>query len=410
MRILIVSQYFWPETFIINDVVRNLALAGHEVVVATGKPNYPSGRIAAGYRRYGVERETFESRVEVVRVPLRPRGKADRIALSRNYLSFVFQGLLHFLFLLRDRPFDAILVFCVSPITAAIPAVALKWQKRAHLALWIQDLWPESLRTTGFIRNRFLLGGIGVMVRAIYAAADTLFVQSKAFGPLVARYADANKIAYLPNFAPDLWSEAAHPLPPALSKDLEGCFCAVFAGNLGKAQGLETVVEAARRLRDRPDIRFVIAGDGSEAEWLQQAVAEAKLNNVVLTGWLETDIMPALFARADALLVSLRDDPALDATVPSKVQAYMKAGRPLIGAVNGECARLIAQSGSGPTVPAGDGSGLAASILALEQMPVSERTRLGEAARVFFEAHFEGNQIVERMVDVLQTRIANGSR
>ena len=194
LRVLILSQYFWPENFIINDIVRTLDEYGHTVVVATGKPNYPDGKVFAGYRAMGTQCEHYLGRIEVMRVPLWPRGKGGAKNLILNYLSFVIAGLLYLPWMLRGRKFDAIVVFAPSPITQAIPAVALKWLKKAKLALWIQDLWPESLAATGFVKNPHLLKAVGWMVRAIYRHCDTLLVQSRAFVDPVARYAVREKI------------------------------------------------------------------------------------------------------------------------------------------------------------------------------------------------------------------------
>lgn len=168
MRILVLSQYFYPESFIINNIVSKLVEQGHDVTVATGKPNYPDGDVFDGYTAKGVQHDTFQEVVDVVRVPLWPRGRGGAKNLVLNYLSFMFTGLACFPWLLRKRQFDAILVFAPSPITQAIPAILLKWLKGAKLALWVQDLWPESLSATGFVKNRHALRAIGWMVRAIY--------------------------------------------------------------------------------------------------------------------------------------------------------------------------------------------------------------------------------------------------
>lgn len=149
MKILVLSQYFWPETFIINDLVKNLDAQGHAIAVATAKPNYPSGRIFEGYTAWGIQKEQYNG-VELYRVPIWPRGKGKALNLVLNYLSFVFSGVIFFPWLLMKKEFDVILVFASSPITSAIPAIFLKWFHRAHLAIWVQDLWPDSLEATGW--------------------------------------------------------------------------------------------------------------------------------------------------------------------------------------------------------------------------------------------------------------------
>src|SRR5690606_35577400 len=242
---------------------------GHEVIVATGKPNYPDGKVFDGYRAGGTQRERFLGRIEVLRVPLWPRGQGGAKNLILNYLSFVFSGLLYLPWMLRGREFDAILVFAPSPVTQVIPAILLKWLKRAKLALWVQDLWPESLSATGFVRNPYLLRAVGWMVHGIYKCCDTLLVQSRAFVEPVAQYADRAKIQYYPNSMDISSPKAGVSMPNELLELLEQHFCVVFAGNLGTAQALETIVQAAIHLRDDPHIRLVLVGSGSRLAWLK---------------------------------------------------------------------------------------------------------------------------------------------
>ncbi|MFN7011366.1 MAG: glycosyltransferase family 4 protein [Allorhizobium sp.] len=404
MRILIVSQYFWPEAFVINDMARSLALAGHEVTVATGKPNYPEGRIAPGYSKEGSTREIFSIGIEVFRAPLRPRGNAGAISLSLNYLSFIVSGLLHFPRLLRGKSFDAVLFYGVSPLTSAIPAVYLAKRKKAHLAYWVQDIWPDSLAVTGFVTNSLVLGAVRLLMRALYWQAGTILVQSVALAGSVGRCADARKIVHLPNPAP-MDEAQGDAIPSDLSEIFEDCFPVLFAGNLGRAQSLETIIGAARHLRDVPHIRFIVAGTGSEASQLKILKDSAGLENVVLIGHIDRGMMPSLFRRAGVLLVTLNGDPAMSMVVPSKVQAYLQAGKPIIGALNGEGARIIKESGSGLVVAAGDSKGLAESILTLSSMPVRKREEMGQAGRRYFETHFEATSVARRLVEILESRM-----
>ena len=180
MRILIVSQYFWPENFIINQLAITLKSQGNVVVVATGKPNYPDGEIYSGYKGWGTSREYFDNDIEVFRVPTYPRSKGGTINLIINYIVFVFSGSFMFPFLLRNQKFDSILVFAGSP-NAAIPAIIIKWVKRCQLTLWIQDLWPDTLFSTGHIKNKFIISFIKKLVKWTYRQAKTLLVQSHAF-------------------------------------------------------------------------------------------------------------------------------------------------------------------------------------------------------------------------------------
>ena len=407
MRILILSQYFWPESFIINDLARTLCEQGHKIVVATGKPNYPSGEVFAGYRSKGVQLDVFAGVIEVIRIPLRARGGGGARNLFLNYLSFVWSGLRWLPWLLRGREFDAIFVFCPSPITAAIPGIPLKWLKGAHLALWLQDLWPQSLEATGHVRSPLVRRIVGTMVRAIYAAADTLLVQSRAFSAPVAEYAPVHKIVYYPNSV-----SAAAPLdgpavlPPELVETLETQFCVVFAGNIGTAQSVETIIDAAFLLRDLADAKIVLVGSGSRLDWVVQQVHERGLNNVIVAGRFPPSAMPDIYRRSAGLLVTLTAHEIFSFTIPSKVQAYLAAGRPIIASVNGEGARVVADAGAGLTCAAEDASGLAQCVRALREMPEAERMRLGTNGARYFQEHFEMGRQAHRLIEILEQRMA----
>lgn len=405
MRLLVVSQYFWPETFIINDLVRKLAERGHEVVVVTGKPNYPGGDIFDGYTASGVQREQYVGKVEVIRIPLWPRGRGSARNLILNYVSFAFSGLALLPWLLRERKFDAILVFAPSPITQVIPAILLKWLKRSHLAVWVQDLWPESLAATGFVRNSYLLRAVGWMVRGIYACCDTLLLQSRAFIDPVARYASCGKLVYYPNSIA-LPSEKGMPadVPANLLDELERNFCVVFAGNIGTAQAIETVVDAASRLRHEKDLRIVLVGSGSRLDWVRERKEAIGLDNLILAGRFPMEAMPKIFERTSALLVSLKDEEIFSYTIPSKVQAYLAAGKPIVASLRGEGARVVTEAGAGKACEPENAEALVSSILAIKAMSPAEREEVGAAGRRYFNEHFDMDHQVVRLVEILESR------
>jgi len=401
MRVLVLSQYFWPESFVINDIVRCLQEQGHDIVVATGKPNYPDGTVFPGYRAAGLQREQYLEGIEVVRVPIWPRGRGGALNLSLNYLSFVVSGLCGFPWLLRGRAFDAILVFSPSPITQVIPAILLKWLKRARLAVWVQDLWPESLAATGFVRQPALLHMVGWMVRGIYRACDLLLVQSRAFVEPVSRYGDPARIRYLPNALDVRETQPPVTLPSELQHRLDQQFCVVFAGNLGTAQALDTLLRAAEQLRDQPDVSLVLVGSGSRLSWLEERKQALGLDNLVLPGRFPPHFMPAIFERAAALVVSLNGAAVFAQTVPSKVQAYLAAGRPILASLNGEGARVVGEAGAGLVSAAEDVQALVDNIRRLHSMNPSERQAMGDAGKRYFMAHFEMTRQVRRLADWL---------
>jgi glycosyltransferase involved in cell wall biosynthesis len=407
MRLLVVTQYFWPEAFIINELVKTLREQGHCVVVATGKPNYPEGRVFDGYRAAGTQKERFDSDIDIIRVPLRPRGDGGSWNLILNYGSFVWSGLRWFPSLLAGYDVDAIVVYAPSPITAAVPAILLKWVKKAHLAIWIQDLWPETLVATGHIRSRAVLAAVGLLVRAIYRCADTLLVQSRAFVAPVSRYARLDKVAYYPNsIRVSAFDENTDgQLPAELIEALTNHFCLVFAGNIGSVQAIPTLVDAAKQLQELRDVKVVLIGSGSMSAWVAQRKLDLGLDNLILVDRLPTTAMPAVYHRARGLLVTLKDDEVLSHTIPSKLQAYLAAGLPIIAALPGEGARVVDEAAAGLTCAPEDPAALANSIRSLHAMSEAERTRMGAAGKRYFAAHFDMSSQAGRLVQILAERI-----
>jgi glycosyltransferase involved in cell wall biosynthesis len=404
MNLLIVSQYFWPENFRLNDLCRRLSGQGVSVRALTGKPNYPEGRIYEGYSMWSPRKEMFGD-IEVFRVPLVPRGAGGALRMVANYLSFVFWGSVLGPFLLRRRPADVIFVYGISPILQAIPAIVLKKLKRAKLVIWVQDLWPESLEATGFVKNRFLLSLVGQVVRWIYSQADLVLVQSEAFIEPVATLCSRDKIGYYPNSAEDAVAstgqDAECPIP-----DLQRYFSVVFAGALGNAQALDVILDAAERLTHEEEIRFFLVGHGSRSDWLREQIEARGLTNVVLAGRYPIEAMPSIFAAASALLVTLTADPIFAKTVPSKVQSYLAAGRPVIGCINGEGARVIDNAKAGLTCEAMNVDELASAVKRLHLMSDSERSELGRNGRAYFVDNFESHKLTIELIEKFKAVIA----
>lgn len=403
MKLLIWSQYFWPENFLINKLATDLQQRGIEVTVLTGKPNYPEGKIYPGYTATGVQREKLEG-IDVVRIPMIPRGNGSAVGLILNYMSFVFSGYLSAPLVLRKKHFDTVFVFAPSPLIQALPALFVAWLKRAPLAVWVQDIWPEALQATGYVRNRFLLRLVESAVRYIYKHADLILIQSEAFRVSVERLVDdRSKIHYHPNSTGDLTRALVRSARERqLAAEIDGHFSVLFTGNIGSAQSCETIVAAAERLREYPQIRFFLIGTGSRVESVACDVKIRKLGNVIMTGQLPTNEMHSVLSAASVLLVSLKDDIALARTIPSKLQTYMSAGKPILAAVSGEAARIVIDADAGFSCPAEDPEALAAAVLRLYALTADERSRLGTNARRYFEQNFHVDNRVSELVDQLK--------
>ena len=397
MRVLIVSQYFWPERFRVNDLATALKGRGHQVTVLTGKPNYPEGRFFPGYGFWGSARDELEG-IPIVRVPLVPRGKGGPARLALNYISFAFFASLLGPVRLR-QPHDVIFVFAPSPLTATFPALALKALWRRPVMLWLQDIWPDSVEVLGGRTGAWLSPWLKRLSSFLYRRCDRVLVQSRAFGPRLRELGVAEeRVEYLPNWAEDLYGTEDPPAPADARGELPEGFRVLFAGNLGAAQSLETLLEAATALRDIRDVHWIIVGDGRRRPWLADQVARLGLGDTFhLLGSRPLEDMPACFASADALLVTLAPARLFALTIPSKVQSYLAAGRPIVGALDGEGARVIAEANAGVTVPAGAGADLGRAVMTLRDMPAGERAAMGWRGRQYFERHFRRDSLIDRL-------------
>jgi glycosyltransferase involved in cell wall biosynthesis len=394
MKLLVVSQYFFPENFRINELVWKLKNKGVDVEVLTGKPNYPTGVVFEGYRVWGCVEEQM-SGVKTHRVPLMPRGKGG-VSLAFNYLSFIISASVFGPWLLRNRRFDAIFVFAPSPILQAIPAISLGRLKHCPVLLWVQDLWPESLSATGHVKHPFLLKVVEHVVRWIYRNVDLLLVQSKAFIPKVRNLVTSTPVVYYPNSFIEDAPDETHQQVDCPGFDCD--FPVLFAGNLGNAQAVGVVLEAATILSDVEGIRFIMVGDGSRRDWMVQQALDRGLKNLVFPGQFPVKSMPALMARAAVLLVTLADTEIFRLTIPSKVQAYLAAGRPIIACLSGAGAEIVQEAGAGLTVAAEDASALAQAIKVLYSTPESERLEMGKRGRVYYEEHFSHDKLVDELI------------
>lgn len=406
MRLGVISQWYDPEggsAAVAGAICRSLAAQGHELHVLTGFPNYPTGRVYPGYRirPYQYERRAG---VHVHRVPLLP--SHDRSALRRaaTYLSFGGSAAARWRIL---RSADAWLVYS-TPATAALPALVARARYRRPYVLLVQDLWPDTVVDSGFLGPGWLrnvaVRGIHGFCDASYRRAAAVVVTSPGMAELLrGRGVPGDKLSVVPNWVDET---VFRPVPrdPELAKRLGlagflAGFVVMYAGSLGELQGLETAVEAARLLADLPDLRLVLAGSGVTEPRLR-ALARG-MSNVVFLGQQPPERMPDLLALGDVQLVSLRDLPLCHVTLPSKLQATLAAGRPVVGAVPGDAARLIERSGAGQAVPPGDPVALADAIRSLHALPPDAREKLGQAGRQYYLDHLSAGVGSAALADVL---------
>lgn len=379
MRILLVTQWFQPEPHFKGlDFAKALQAMGHEVEVLTGFPNYPGGKMYPGYRLRLAQRETMDG-IRVTRGFLYP--SHDRSAWRRiaNYVSFAASSAL---LALTIRKPDVVYVY-TPPMTAAAAPVLLRLLRGVPFVPDVQDLWPDTLMATGMIRNRLLLRLVGMWTNFAFRKAARIVVLSDGFRQRLMERGISTPVAVIPNWAPPEIVQVAAALPSPPQQNAPRPFTIIFAGNMGKAQGLETVLTAADGLRGE-DVRFLLVGGGVETEALRGRAQAMHLNNVTFGPPRRPEAMGEVFAQADALLVHLRDDPLFAITIPSKTQAYMAIGKPILMGVRGDAARMLEKAGAGVVFEPDNVPALVAAIRTMKSASKAEQQRLGEAGARFY--------------------------
>jgi len=400
MRILIVSQYFWPENFLINDLCLALKKRGHEVTVLTGKPNYPKGAFYTGYGFFR-KRTEFWNDIKIYRSPLITRGKGKGFQLFLNYFSFAFFASIRMLFI--NQHFDRIFVYEPSPITVGLPGIVAKYKSRAPMYFWVQDLWPESISAAGGIDNRFILGALNWLTKLVYKNSEKILVQSKAFIPYILKQdIEKSKLIYYPN-STESYYQVIEPTLEKLNILPKGKIL-MFAGNIGEAQSFDTLLKAAVILKKvLKEVHWVILGEGRMRDFVQSQIVELKLeNNFHLLGSFPSSEMPGFFSCADALIVSLKKNPIFSQTIPSKIQSYLACGKPIITSLDGEGSRIIEESNAGFISPSEDALALANNIKKFFDLTIEEQKVLGYNARNYFNKEFDRELLLDKLELILQ--------
>lgn len=401
MRILIVSQYFWPETFRINDLVKELVERGHNVSVLTGKPNYPQGKIYKGYGLFSHNRDEYFG-AKIYRVPLIPRGKGTGMQLVFNYLSYVVSASTFVAF--NRKKFDVSLTFAISPITQMYPALLHKKLYGSRAYLWVQDLWPESVAAAGKMDSSAILKGLTKMVRSIYKKSDGVLVQSEAFIPSVLQKGVLpDKVHYIPNWAEDIFTKTVEKNSNKYREIIPKGFVVMFAGNMGEAQDFDSIVNAAERTRHIHDIKWVIVGDGRKREWVETEIKKRNLSDTFfLLGRYPLEEMPYFFSLADIMLLTLKDEHIFSLTIPSKVQSYLAFGKPIASMINGIGNKVINVANCGYTANAGDEVTLAENIIKAYNAPEETLVELGLNGRAYYMKEFDKGAIIDKLERVFE--------
>jgi len=399
VKILIVTQYFYPENFKSNDLAFEMKNRGHDVTVLTGLPNYPEGKIFDGYGAFK-NRKQIINRVKIIRSLLLPRGKGGGLSLFINYYSFVFFASIKAFFLGLNNRFDAVIVHEPSPITQYYPALLINKIWKTPVYFWVMDLWPESLSIAGGVKNKFVLNYYTKVVKKFYRNSEKILITSKGFrGAINEKGNFDHKIVYFPNWAEDAISEGNKDYP--IPQMPEG-FKVMFAGNIGESQDLDNIMKAAQELKDKKYIQFILVGDGRKMPFVKEFVEQNNLNDTVhIMGRFPVESMSSFFDKADVMLVTLKDDPIFNLTVPAKLQAYMSASKPIVAMLNGEGSENIIDADCGFTVPAGDYVGLSETILKASLLSQEKLQTLGQNSRLYYERYFKMSACISNLEDII---------
>lgn len=398
-HILVVSQYFYPENFRINDMASEWVKRGYRVTVLTGIPNYPQGEYFDGYDLKHRRRENWNG-VDIIRLPIKPR-KTGSINLIKNYLSFVIQGKKW----VRTSKLktDLVYTFEVSPMTQALVSVWYAKKNRIPHILYVTDLWPENVEIITGIHNKFAIYPIQKMVDYIYKRSNRILTCSNSFiDPIKKRRVSSERIDFWPQYAEDFYK----PVERVSSSEIpdDGVLNLVFAGNVGFAQGLGILPKAAARLKkDNVKVRFNVVGDGRYMPCLSDEIKELGVESYF--NFIERkspEKIPAYLAAADALLITLSKSEVFSITIPAKTQSCMACGRPILVSADGEVSEIIKESKSGLVSQAEDVDEFVSNIKSLNNMPKSERERFGKNALAYSKKYFDKNTLLDRLDDLFE--------
>ena len=393
-HILVISQYFYPEQFRINDICTEWVKRGYKVTVITGIPNYPQGKYYDGYGLFKKRKETFNG-IEVIRIPLIARGN-NAIMLVLNYLSFVVSGFFWKVF--TKIKADYVFIFEVSPMTQALPGVWYAKKRKIPCYLYVTDLWPENVEIIGGITNKRILSAIGVMVDYIYKRCDRIFTSSESFiHAIFDRGIDKNKLEFWPQYAEDYYQpvdKLTVDVPEILR---DGKFNITFAGNIGYAQGLDVLPEAAKMLKEAAkQVRFNIVGDGRFKDVLKEKVKDVtEFFNLI--DKQPAKRIPEFMAVSDAALISLSKSKVFSITLPAKTQSCLACGIPVIVSADGEIQGVINKAEAGICSDAGDAKGLAENIRWLMSLSEDKRVEMANNAVRYYKENFDKEMLLSKM-------------
>lgn len=394
MRLLVISQYYYPEQFRINDICKELVKRGHQVTVLTGIPNYPEGKY---YDGYGItkKRKEIKDGVEIIRLPIIPRGK-NSLMLMMNYFSFVVSGFFWAMF--TKKNFDKVFIYEVSPMTQALPGIWYAKRKKIDVSMYVMDLWPESIELATGMKNKTVLNLIGKVVDYIYKKCNKILTSSESFIETICKRGhDREKMMFWPQYAEAFYKpldKESYPIPEMQ----EDKFKIVFAGNIGYAQGLDIVVNTAIVLKQKKcNAKFYLIGNGRAKEELKRKVEDNELQEYIkFIDKQPAEKIPEYYANADMAFITLKKDLISDQILPAKLPSYFACGIPILGSADGEIKDVIEKSGAGYCVRAGDVEALEKQIEICMQVTKEQMCKMRENSRKFYNENYEQQLLLNK--------------
>lgn len=400
MKILVVCQHFYPETFRINDITYELVKKGHDVTVLTGLPNYPEGKVYKGYKWFQNRNQVING-VKIKRCSLVGRRKST-LMMGINYAWFAIFGCIKVLFMKKD--FDVVYVYQLSPISMTWPAILVSKLKKIPLVIHCLDQWPISVTTGPIGKESALYKILEKMSIWSYNKADRIIISSKSFK----RYfenelkisSDSKGLTYHPSYAESNYEN--------VGQIDNGVFDIVFAGNIGPAQSVETIIETANLLKEHKDIMFHIVGDGLSRQVCEDLTNKYKLENVKFYGFHPVEDMPQYYALADCFIITMVNNEVVNSTLPAKVQSYMLAAKPIVGAISGEVKEVIEEADCGYCTESGNYRELA-QIITKVYNDKETCSYFGNNSYSYYQNHFEKNKCIDDLVKIFTEEIEKGA-
>ena len=395
MKILIITPYFHPENFRINDLAVEYNNKGHKVSVLTPIPNYPDGKFYSGYGVLKRRQECWNG-IDIYRSLLIPRGSGSNIMLAISWISSVFGNLLASLFILKNR-FDLIFVFGPSPFTICLPAIFIKKIKKIPICFWVLDLWPESVSSAGKLKTKLIPKLLMPIIRFTYNNCDKVLVSSPGFIDSIAeKNIDKGKIHFFPQWAEPIFKRVENT-QVKLSFVPKNSFIVMFAGNIGESQDFDSILKAAEKLKENKKIQWIILGSGRKEQWIKEEIKKLELGDTFhMMGRYPLEDMPNYYSLADAMLISLKKNYIFSLTIPAKLQSYLACGKPILAMLDGESPKLIRDAKAGLTCDSEDADKLVANVLKMSIMEKHVISQMGNNSLNLYNRKFSRERLLNQ--------------